>query len=361
MQLTSLPKGRAHQLPPGLGQRSPAQRLRPLQLAPLRSLRAQHQAFRYSPCRRFSKLTAAAAAAGGDPVPSSSPQPLQVLTASQIPEDAANQQQSASRQTNELLPASEQISAAIPSPSSSPSAPAPAAAPSTIENIDLLTGKSDASSSNGGNSSNSTSPNHQEEQQQSSETDPVWASAIKTHFLGILGAITAAWVALTSRLGSFPAWVAAQKLKQLREAADEAPHDPERQAAYLAALNPKHPKDVLARVESKQYATNPAVVVEYLKALVATDRLGEYAQDSGKVGGEGVGVATASGSGDHRSLAELLQELQRAAAGQQQKEQPGASGRRPLHVVLQVGGCRWRWQGEDVACWAGTCREKKGC
>jgi hypothetical protein len=208
----------------------------------------------------------------------------------------------------------------------------------------LLTGKSDAATSSntvsGESSSTPSSQQEQQQQQQLSEQGPAWASAIKTHFLGILGAMAAAWVALTSKLGSFPAWVSAQKLKQLREAADEAPHDAERQAAYLAALNPKHPKDVLARVEGKQYATNPAVVVEYLKALVATDRLAEYAQDIGKGSGEVAGVAAGSGSSnsDHRSLAELLQELQRAAAGQQQKEQPGASGRRPLHVVLQVGG-----------------------
>lgn len=33
-------------------------------------------------------------------------------------------------------------------------------------------------------------------------------------------------------------------------------------------------------MESKTYASNPAVVVEYLKALVATERLNEYADSS---------------------------------------------------------------------------------
>jgi len=46
-----------------------------------------------------------------------------------------------------------------------------------------------------------------------------------------------------------------------------------RQATFLAALNAKYPHRVIARVESRKYASNQAVVVEYLRALVTTGKL----------------------------------------------------------------------------------------
>jgi hypothetical protein len=102
---------------------------------------------------------------------------------------------------------------------------------------------------------------------------------------------------------------------------------------------------VLARVESKAYASNPAVVIEYLKALVATERLNEYADPAGSSSSSssrgslvGVGATPAPGQ-DHRSLLVLLKELQGLAGGAPGgSEAPGSSLRRPLHVVLQVGG-----------------------
>jgi hypothetical protein len=104
---------------------------------------------------------------------------------------------------------------------------------------------------------------------------------------------------------------------------------------------------VLARVESKTYASNPAVVVEYLKALVATERLNEYADSSSSSSSSSKGAAMLVGGGatpapgqDHRSLLALLKELQGlAGGGAGVSEAPGSSLRRPLHVVLQVRCC----------------------
>jgi hypothetical protein len=139
---------------------------------------------------------------------------------------------------------------------------------------------------------------------------------------------------------------------------------------------------VLARVEGKAFGSNPAVVVEYLKALVATERLNAYADNSatsaaGAPGARagapaaaaveaaataasssssssssaaaaapkrgplaGLGPVPAAGQ-DHRSLITLLQELQGMAGGggpggAGAREEPGSSLRRPLHVVLAV-------------------------
>ncbi|KAF6252523.1 hypothetical protein COO60DRAFT_1471478 [Scenedesmus sp. NREL 46B-D3] len=151
---------------------------------------------------------------------------------------------------------------------------------------------------------------------------------------------------MRGQLSKLPSWVAAQKLQRLREAADEAPQDAGKQAAYLAALNQAHPRDVLSRVESKAFGSSPAVVVEYLKALVATERLNEFADvaaGSGAAGGRGSGAAVGLGpllapGQDHRSLVALLRDLQGMAEGQAAADEPGASLRRPLHVVLQGPG-----------------------
>jgi len=95
-------------------------------------------------------------------------------------------------------------------------------------------------------------------------------------------------------------------------------------------------------VESKGFSSNPAVVIEYLKALVATERLNEYADPASSSSSRGamVGVgATPAPGQDHRSLLVLLKELQGLAGGSPGgSEAPGSSLRRPLHVVLQVGG-----------------------
>lgn len=69
-----------------------------------------------------------------------------------------------------------------------------------------------------------------------------WAGA-QVHWQSLVGFCAAALAAVKASLSKFPAWVAAQKLQKLQEAADGAPTDGGKQAAYLAALNGSaHPR-----------------------------------------------------------------------------------------------------------------------
>jgi hypothetical protein len=69
-----------------------------------------------------------------------------------------------------------------------------------------------------------------------------WAGA-QVHWQSLVGLCAAALAAVKASLSKFPAWVAAQKLQKLQEAADAAPTDAGKQAAYLAALNSStHPR-----------------------------------------------------------------------------------------------------------------------
>jgi hypothetical protein len=221
----------------------------------------------------------------------------------------------------------------------------------TIDTINRLTRQQQAAAD-----SSTDSAQQQQQQQLHSQEQPqqplaslaaaaaaVWAAA-QQQWQSLLAMLAAAVAAIRGQLSKLPSWVAAQKLQRLREAADESPQDAAKQAAYLAALNQTHPRDVLSRVESKAFASSPAVVVEYLKALVATERLNEFADvpaSIGAAGGSGSGAAVGLGpllapGQDHRSLVALLRDLQGMAEGQSSTDEPGSSLRRPLHVVLQV-------------------------
>jgi hypothetical protein len=223
----------------------------------------------------------------------------------------------------------------------------------TIDTINRLTRQQQAdvdSNTEGAQQQQQQQQQHSQEQQQrplaslAAAAAAVWAAA-QQQWQSLLAMLAAAVAEIRGQLSKLPSWVAAQKLQRLREAADEAPQDVAKQAAYLAALNQSHPLDVLSRVESKAFASSPAVVVEYLKALVATERLNEFADvpaSSGAAGGSGSGAAVGLGpllapGQDHRSLVALLRELQGMAEGQSATDEPGSSLRRPLHVVLQVG------------------------
>ena len=83
--------------------------------------------------------------------------------------------------------------------------------------------------------------------------------------------------------------------------------------------------------DAARFAVNAAVVREYLAALVHTGRLSQFGDDAS--------AAPADGQ-SHRSLAQLLRELQAVAAGTTPTAEPGASVMRPLHVIVQaqVGG-----------------------
>lgn len=87
-------------------------------------------------------------------------------------------------------------------------------------------------------------------------------------------------------------------------------------------------------VSGGKFAVNAAVVREYLTALVKTGRLSEF--------GDAADAAPEQGQ-NHRSLAQLLAELQSVAGGGAPAAAPGATLARPLHVIVQaqVGAVSW--------------------
>lgn len=128
----------------------------------------------------------------------------------------------------------------------------------TIDAIQRLTRQQDdaavsthaaAAAGDTSGSSTSTSQQQQDPQQQQSALDgfvaalaKAWAGA-QVQWQAAVGFLAAALAAVKASLGKFPAWVAAQKLQKLQEAADAAPTDAGKQAAYLAALNSNaHPR-----------------------------------------------------------------------------------------------------------------------
>ncbi|GAX77639.1 hypothetical protein CEUSTIGMA_g5082.t1 [Chlamydomonas eustigma] len=161
-----------------------------------------------------------------------------------------------------------------------------------------------------------------------------------------LAPVFAALAWLLAKLQSLPYWVRMQQLRKLKEQADEDPKDADRHAAYLYELNRggSH-AEAMQHVEAKEHASNAAVVVEYLRALAASGRLSEYAAASAasssttSAGGATAGSRTMSHiPDDHRSLTQLLRDLQLQVEGEQPDDSPGTSMRRPLHVVLSGGG-----------------------
>ncbi|EFJ46511.1 hypothetical protein VOLCADRAFT_105496 [Volvox carteri f. nagariensis] len=206
-----------------------------------------------------------------------------------------------------------------------------------------------------------------------------------------------AWLAsVWSAVQQFPVWVQMQHLRRLREACEEDPKlarlctsriphhdaaDADKHAAYLAELARTNPREVLARVESRQFGINAAVVAEYLRALVATGKVSELVKADGSAAAAVMPQSSFLFSSPHsegappRTLTELLRDLHvrgLAFAGawglggrRRRQEQlvsaagdgapagdgaggagglvsslglevPGSSVRRPLHVV--VGG-----------------------
>lgn len=98
--------------------------------------------------------------------------------------------------------------------------------------------------------------------------------------------------------GKIPAWQRQRNLRRLQQISNDDPKNPEKLAAFLAALNKVNPLEVLELVDSGKYTTNSSVVAEYLSALVTSRRLEEYTQNAGPGLGE-----------DHRSMDRLLQDL----------------------------------------------------
>mmetsp|Transcript_14486 Transcript_14486/g.36024 ORF Transcript_14486/g.36024 Transcript_14486/m.36024 type:complete len:825 (-) Transcript_14486:545-3019(-) len=141
-------------------------------------------------------------------------------------------------------------------------------------------------------------------------------------------AVAAFFSSLLQYLQQLPMWMQAQTLKRLREASDEDKTNADKHADYLAELNKSSPKEVIKRVDSKEFATSPRVVGEYLKALVASGQIDKFTST----------VESLNPGEDHRSLSQLLKDLQAQVAGEAGDTAPGSSARRPLHITVSGGG-----------------------
>ncbi|KAK9803020.1 hypothetical protein WJX72_001842 [[Myrmecia] bisecta] len=125
-------------------------------------------------------------------------------------------------------------------------------------------------------------------------------------------------------LTSLPMWARQRQLQKLQAAYEADPTSTDKFLAYLQALNKSKPAEVIKQVDSHKFNASPAVMVEYFRALVATDRIAEYADESGTGAGE-----------SHRSLSQLMKDVQTRVDGEDGAEAPGQSIKRPLHIVLQ--------------------------
>ncbi|XP_022888904.1 ATP-dependent zinc metalloprotease FTSH 11, chloroplastic/mitochondrial-like [Olea europaea var. sylvestris] len=120
----------------------------------------------------------------------------------------------------------------------------------------------------------------------------------------------------------WPFWWQEKLLDHLIAEADANPKDAAKQSALLAELNKHSPKSVIQRFEQRAYAVDSRGVVEYLRALLATNAIAEYLPDEQ--------------SGKPSSLPSLLQELKQRASGNMDEPfvSPGISEKQPLHVVM---------------------------
>ena len=100
-------------------------------------------------------------------------------------------------------------------------------------------------------------------------------------------------------LRKLPAWQRQRHLRRLQQESNDDPTNADKNARFLAQLNEVSPLEVIQRVDSGDYYSNSAVVVEYIKALVHAGQLTDFANDNA--------MATAAG---HCSLPRLLQDLQ---------------------------------------------------
>ncbi|GAB2293969.1 hypothetical protein Dimus_028183 [Dionaea muscipula] len=117
-------------------------------------------------------------------------------------------------------------------------------------------------------------------------------------------------------------WMKESRLERLMKEADASPSHAAKQSALLVELSKHSPDAVIERFEDRQYAVDSRGVVEYLRALVATDTISEYLPDEK--------------SGKPSGLPTLLLELKQRASGNMDDSllTPGISERQPLHVVM---------------------------
>eukprot|EP01026_Neomeris_dumetosa_P074101 TRINITY_DN7687_c0_g1_i3.p1 TRINITY_DN7687_c0_g1~~TRINITY_DN7687_c0_g1_i3.p1 ORF type:complete len:232 (-),score=29.25 TRINITY_DN7687_c0_g1_i3:65-760(-) len=119
-----------------------------------------------------------------------------------------------------------------------------------------------------------------------------------------------------------------KQIRKLRKASNDNPEDADKHGEFLTALNKSsNPSEVISRVESGKYASNSVVVVEYMKALVQSNRIMEY-----------TGTKPFSVEQEHRSLARLLEDMKRGVEGETAVEQAGYTSRNPLYIQVQNSG-----------------------
>ena len=81
-------------------------------------------------------------------------------------------------------------------------------------------------------------------------------------------------------------FITPRRLRNLEAEANNSPGNPASQAAYLRELSKSKPNEVCRRVDSGAFASNEAVMKEYMKALVATGRI-DHANLASIMGGGG--------------------------------------------------------------------------
>ncbi|KOM41417.1 hypothetical protein LR48_Vigan04g161500 [Vigna angularis] len=119
-----------------------------------------------------------------------------------------------------------------------------------------------------------------------------------------------------------PLWQQERRLARLIIDAEANPNDVAKQTALLVELNKHSPESVIKHFEGREGAVDSRGVVEYLRALVATNAIAEYLPNEEY--------------GKPSRLPTLLQELKQRASGKSDEPilSPGTSDRQPLHVVV---------------------------
>ncbi|KAL2921937.1 ATP-dependent zinc metalloprotease FTSH 11 chloroplastic/mitochondrial [Bienertia sinuspersici] len=117
-------------------------------------------------------------------------------------------------------------------------------------------------------------------------------------------------------------WQQEKRLQRLIAEADANPNDAALQSSLLVELNKHSPESVIKRFEQRDLAVDSRGIIEYLRAMVATNAIAEYLPDEQ--------------SGKPSSLPTLLQELKERASGNAEELSlsPGISEKQPLHVMM---------------------------
>lgn len=132
-------------------------------------------------------------------------------------------------------------------------------------------------------------------------------------------------------------WVVHVQRRSLHAAEQTYKDDPKNAAKFASYLEEllrlRDAKEVVRLVQSKEHPNSPAVAVHYMEALVMSGQLHRFVNP-------GAAAADLAPGETHRSLPQLLRELEGQVAGQPQDEAPGASARRPMHVFVQGGAAQ---------------------